>query len=1128
MDTRWRIELLGRLRATQGDRTVTRFRARKTGALLAYLANHLDRPHPRELLIELLWPGVDLPSGRSSLSRELTSLRRQLEPPGVPEGAVILADRASVQLNPAACETDVQAFETGLQHAERARCAAERTARLTEAAELYHGELLPGYFDDWILHERQRLAELFFHALEDLTASLAQAGDHHGAIQWARRAVAADPLREEAHQELIRLFQAAGQPAAALRQYHELERLLAQELGATPAPETAALVCRVTDAPTGAPSLHPRVRRSARSRKDNGPENPEPPPRRLDHAGESSTAPPPILVAAATSPRSLPLSFTRFFGRQPEIQSLRALLLTPDVRLVTLLGPGGTGKTRLALETARQLQPDLAGRVWFVSLLDLTDPRLIADKLLDTLRIPRSPQIEPVDQIAAFLSADPFPGSPVHAPQPALFVLDNFEHLVEGGRDLVRTLLERVENLKVLVTSRRCLGLQGEQEFPVPPLPVPADASDPAELARCPSARLFVDRAQAVRPDFQLTRSNATAVAALCGALEGLPLALELAAARIGVLTPQQMLDRLEQRFDLLASGRRGADPRHRSLRAALDWSYQLLSPELQRFFARLSVFRGGWTLEAAEAVWQQPDALDFLMRLREFSLVEADESAGQVRFRLLETLREFGAEQLGPDERAALARRHAAYYLAMAQQAEAEFCSPAQETWLERLEADHPNLRTALAWCQSESGDVELGLRLGAALWWFWHLRDHDAEGRGQLERLLARSEGVPLAVRARAQACAGLLSFWQGDLESASALSQESLAVAQTLGDPWTIAFSLRNLGQVALFQNNCERAQSLWEEGLSIWREMGDKWGIAMSYDRLSCLAQARHDWAAARALAESGLVLRRGLGDPQGIARALEVLGLIARSQGDLVTARSLCEESLAIRRSLGTGRTIAFSLSGLGLVCYEKGELEEARVHLEESLKIQRELGNRHFIASALVRLALVVAAQGQLRLGQTLLHESLSIGQEIGDRDYIRWSLQHLGDIARREGDAGQAAALLSGALDLARDADDRECLAGCLSSAAAIAAAQEQPERAVRLLGAAAALRESFGRVLPPAERVAQECLLTAQRPLLGDAVFATAWEAGWALTPEQAVGEVRHALGVHELGSLSHGEPG
>jgi predicted ATPase/DNA-binding SARP family transcriptional activator len=642
MDPACRIEMLGWLRVLQGDRVVSRFHTRMTGGLLAYLAYYQQRSHSRGALVELFWPEREPLSGRRSLRRALTWLRRQLEPPGVPPGAIILADRAAVQLNPDACTTDVALFEAALQAADQAAADAEKVRHLSEAVELYRGEFLPGYFEEWVLQERQYLAEEFCLTLEQLTALLEEQGDYSRALRWARRLVVADPLREEGHFRLIRLLVAVGQPAAALRQYEELERLLELALMAEPSAEIRAFVEGIGRRATlvaGGAGISP-VR-----------------PARLGSAAERPLA------------SNLPAPIAGFFGRHHEMAALLRLLLGEKngpraARLVTLTGAGGIGKTRLALVVAHRMCEGWRRAVCWVPLIDLapsaaTDEdsaatcRRIAEKILAGLGVPRAPTTDPLEQAVAVLSR-----------QPTVLLLDNLEHLLPAAASLVRTLLERVEHLTVMATSRRQLGLVGERLFPVPPLPVPvvssraaiargsgageqARASDIRQLQANPSLRLFVDRAQAVKPDFQLTERNATVLAELSRQLEGLPLAIELAAARAASLTPEQIVERLAARFELLARPEWQGDPKQRSLRAALDWSHQLLTPELQRFFARLSVFRGGWTLAAAQAVCQEPRALECLDSLRENSLILAEEDGPVMRYRLLETLREYGAEKL-------------------------------------------------------------------------------------------------------------------------------------------------------------------------------------------------------------------------------------------------------------------------------------------------------------------------------------------------------------------------------------------------------------------------------------------------------------------------------------------------
>jgi predicted ATPase len=452
--------------------------------------------------------------------------------------------------------------------------------------------------------------------------------------------VAADPLREETQHSVIRLLAAQGETEAARAEYRQFERLLRRELDAAPSPELRAFVEQLETEIR--PAGKPIPRRSAS----------------------------PLLPAASTPPSPigyLPRQLTRFFGREREIAAVREMLLDADSALVTLTGPGGTGKSRLALQVAQKVREAYQGAAWFVPLQDLAGPWLIFDRVLEILRLPRSAEIEPLEQIVGFLSS-----------QRSLLVLDNFEHLVEGEGGRLQQLLEQVQTLTVLATSRQLLGADGEQEFSVSPLPIPMEHGSIPQLLENESVQLFVDRAQVVQSDFQLTARGAVAVATLCARLEGLPLTIELAAARIRVLTPVQMLERLQERFTLLARPRQVADPRHQSLRAALDWSYHLLSSDLQRFFAGLSIFRGGWSLAAAATVVGahtdgagEIAALDSLSQLRDAYLVLADDHGKEVRFRLLETLREYADSNLSAAERSTLARRHVCYYQKLLEGAE-------------------------------------------------------------------------------------------------------------------------------------------------------------------------------------------------------------------------------------------------------------------------------------------------------------------------------------------------------------------------------------------------------------------------------------------------------------------------
>ncbi|HEU4754914.1 MAG TPA: BTAD domain-containing putative transcriptional regulator, partial [Armatimonadota bacterium] len=517
------IHLLGGLRVQLGDQEITRFRSQKFAALLAYLAYPPQRAYTREHLAELLWPNEEPQVGRNNLRVALSSLRRQLEPPGIPAGAVLQADRSTVRLNPELVWTDIAEFETLLRAAGQAQADRERVGYLERAVELYSGELLAGQYEDWIPSEQARLSDLFFSAASQLTRIWSAGEEPERAIQLAHRMVRLDPLREEAYRELIRLYTAAGQPGAALRQYRELERLLATELGAAPSDLTRRLAREV--AAGKQPEAHPEERTA----------RPLPVPR--------------VPVARRvqdrrnlTVPDTLPVTFTRFFGRTQELRRLEELLASPEARLVTITGPGGTGKTRVAIEAARRLRAAQRVDVWFVSLAEAADIQHLVTSVRDALRLSRA-NADAVGQITSAL-----------AHRPALLVLDNFEQLLPAGASLPQLLLEGAPQLKCLITSRQRLDLHSEHELALAPLPVPEPAAALEELAACESVQLFVSRAQAVRPDFQVTPQNAAGIAALCGRLEGIPLALELAAARTTVLSLGQMLANLDHRLEFLTS----------------------------------------------------------------------------------------------------------------------------------------------------------------------------------------------------------------------------------------------------------------------------------------------------------------------------------------------------------------------------------------------------------------------------------------------------------------------------------------------------------------------------------------------------------------------------------------------
>jgi predicted ATPase/class 3 adenylate cyclase len=665
---------------------------------------------------------------------------------------------------------------------------------------------------------------------------------------------------------------------------------------------------------------------------------------------------------------NLPVQPTPLLGRDDELAMVLDVLARDDVRLVTLTGPGGIGKTRLCLQLGAELVERFADGVYFVSLASVLDPAHVSPTIAQTLGLRESGERSSTESLLAYLAS-----------RELLLLLDNFEQVVAAATQ-VADLLTRCPRLKVLVTSREPLRIRGEQEQPVPPLALPQStrsggrraALSAAEASRFPAVTLFVERARAVRPDFVLTDESAAAVVDICRRLDGLPLAIELAAARTRLLAPQELLARLSSRLKLLTSGPRDLPARQQTLRGAIAWSYDLLPPGEQMLFRHLSVFAGGWTLDAAESVCGEcssfdGELLDGLSSLVGKSLIRQDETDAprETRFSMLHIIREYGWEQLqavgaygdattagGQMEAEGVRRAHARCYLELAERAAPQLIGPDQGDWLRRLEREQGNVRAALAWAQehahraAETGatlspsstregssdgsgsaaapaldPATLGLRLAAALWRFWYTRGDLTQGRAWLEGMLALPQpdaggDRARALRARALYGAATLASTQNDLDRAVALGEESLAISRELGDRALAANALNTLGLIALHQGNVHRAAVLCGEGLLICRELGDSWMIARALTSLGQTAYVRGDFARAASLFEECLSTTRDLGDASYGAVALLYLGHVAREQGDAVTASARFRESLRRSHALGDRLRVTRALDGL--------------------------------------------------------------------------------------------------------------------------------------------------------------------------------------------------------------------
>lgn len=660
----------------------------------------------------------------------------------------------------------------------------------------------------------------------------------------------------------------------------------------------------------------------------------------------------PPLRSLESQVNNLPQQLTAFIGREQEIDAVTTLLHRSH--LLTFTGSGGCGKSRLALQIAAEMLEEYPDGVWLVELAALAEPALVAQTVVSALGLQEQAGQTVQHTLIAHLRN-----------KRVLLLLDNCEHLVAACATLVEALLKSCPHLKVLATSREALRIAAEQIFHVPSLTLP-DAVQPCtrEIAlQYEAVRLFADRAALVKPDFAVTDHNAPRVAQVCRRLDGIPLAIELAAARVRSLSVEDIDARLDSRFRLLTGGNRTALPRQQTLRALIDWSYDLLQAQERLLLSRLSVFSGGWTMEAAEVVasgaWsvdREPsltetartasheslttnhepritieEILDLLTSLVDKSLVLVEEQEETVRYRLLETVRQYAAEKLAASGEADRVRgRHRDWCVALAEEAVRNSGGAEQGMWLTRLETEHDNLRTALTRCIEDVEGAEAGLRLAGALCWFWMVRGHFSEGRTLLGRALEREDAQGWsAVRAKALTGAGALAYSQGDFEMAKSLYQEGLALFRKLGDKRGIAASLYNLGAVAYVQGDSVARRTYYEEGLAIHRELGDKRSVAYSLNGLGAVAHQQGDYEEAWSLFEESLSLCKQSEDRGGVATSLNSLGQVATDQGRYPQARELLEESMIAYRELGDRRGVADTLEGLAGVLQMQAETEQA-------------------------------------------------------------------------------------------------------------------------------------------------------------------------------------------------------
>ena len=773
--------------------------------------------------------------------------------------------------------------------------------------------------------------------------------------------------------------------------------------------------------------------------------------------------------------QNLPIQLTPLIGREQEVDAACTLLRRPEVRLLVLTGTGGVGKTRLSLQVATELCEDFADGICFVPLATIRDSVLVVSAISQTLKLKEVDDQPVLNLLKAYLQD-----------KHLLLLLDNFEQVLAAAPTLSH-LLVGCPHLKIIVTSRAVLHVYGEYEFPVPPLPLPdlANLPEGEALLQYAAVALFVQCAKAALPNFQATPANMHAIAEICVRLDGLPLAIELAAARSKLLPPQALLARLDRRLQVLTVGASDLPARQQTLRNMLAWSYDLLTTQEQLLFRRLSVFVGGCTLAAIEALYTAlgdvpTSVLDGVASLIDKSLLYQTEYEGEEpRLMMLETIREYGLEALAEGGESEVTRQAmTVYYLQFAEEAETGSTGSQQVVWLERLEREHNNLLAALQWLleQAENADTEdedrrqeMALRLVGALGLFWWVHGHWSEGRNFLERALALSEGFETSsAGAKALFAAANLAFVQSDYERAATLSEGSLSLYRKLGDKRGIALSLYPLGNVAWIRGNIATARALKEEALVLFKELGYKEYVAWLLFTLALLDSSQGEYGRAFALFEESLMIHRKLGNKRGIAHTLSQLAqALFVSQGDSMRIGELLAESLALSEEVGFREGIAAYYCLSSQVMLGHGDVGAAHALAKKSVALYREMGHWHGTAESLAALAKIVAAQKDYTEARKLYEESLTISRSLGEK----W------------------------------------VLSGSLIGLAEVVAAERQWAWAAQLWGAAETLRDAIGVPVPPIERAGYERAVASAKVHLGEKAFARAWRQGQISTLEEVL---------------------
>ncbi len=1026
------LGLLGTLQVMLADAPVAGLESTKTRALLAYLAVEAGRPHRRDTLIGLLWPDYSEATARHNLRQALFNLRHAIGD-RTAKPRYLLTTREEIQLNAASdFSLDVARFGALCNSGDKAVSDADRAAHLEQAMALYRGKFLQEFFledsaefEEWVLVQREALHQRALDALAYLANYYEQRGDLAAARRHITRQLELDPWREEAHRQMMHLLAQDGQASAALVQYETCRRVLADELGVEPSTETRKLYEQIK---TGS----------------------------WKSEGENSKRPP---TSDPQHPISnLPHPLTPFIGRERELAALKRLIADPACRCISLVGPGGIGKTRLALQVAADCRTNFAQGVAFVPLVALDSIESIVPAIAAVLGMNFRSQVDLPVQLFNFLQ-----------PANMLLILDNVEHLPNGA-ELFLEILQHAPQVKLLVTSRQQLNVQEEWVYEVKGLAVPA--TDAQEIEKYDAVALFVQRARRTQAKFRLVEEDRALAIQLCRLLDGVPLAIELAAAWVRTLSLAEIVREIERDLDFLNATWRDLPERHRSLRAVFEHSWNMLSAEEQTTLSRLSIFHGGFHRKAAEHVARA--SLPQLASLVAKSLIRRQgvgESAPFGRYEMHEIIRRYAEEQLVERGQCdAVCREHFQYFLRFTEEAEPQLVRTEQIAWLDRLEQEHHNLRAALEWSlkpvePTDDAVILESLRLVGALVLFWKRRDHWTEGRTWLKRVLDRSSHLPSS-KAKVKALNGavLLGVEQADTKTVQNLAEENLALAYDLGDLQSIAWAHNLHGYL------------LWKQKI----------------------------FATARIECGKALALFRQLDDRFGIAQSLHNLGHITINQNDYTAAQEYLAESTSVYREIGDLLGLNSAVGDQGLVAYLQGQAAEARSLLEQALTGARETGSVPTTVAAMNRLGDLARARGDYEQAGKLYAECLELYRRMGDKDEYPSLLHNLGYVEMARGDYARALSLFRQALDMQRETANQAGIAECLEGIASALIEMNQPEQGARLLGAAEALRDKTSATLWPANQVEHTRTMARLHSALNIATVQANWAEGRQMASE------------------------